>query len=186
MSKLEAEAREAATDVAAPGEPKLALIDFGMTAHLPQRLRDNIVRLLMGIAENHGEQAAETLIEMGEAVDSFDRKTYETEIAGIIAQHVDQSVGDMPAGAVLFRMIDAGYKKGLKLPAELTLDEEDRKQDLYGARAGRVAGGERAGDAELAQTRDGGVLDRGRAGGVYGPGDPDQRSEAERVGLSRD
>jgi len=121
LSKLEIEAREAATDVALPGEPKLALIDFGMTAHLPQRLRDNIVRLLMGIAENHGEQAAETLIEMGESVDSFDRKSYETEIAGIIAQHVDQSVGDMPAGAVLFRMIDTGYKKGLKLPAELTL-----------------------------------------------------------------
>ena len=121
LSQLEVEAREAASDVAAPDDPKLALIDFGMTAHLPQRMRDSIVRLLMGIAENHGEQAAETLIEIGEAVDSFDRKTYENEIAGIIAQHVDQSVGDMPAGAVLFRMIDTGYKKGLKLPAELTL-----------------------------------------------------------------
>ena len=121
LSQLEIEAREAATDVALPNDPKLALIDFGMTAHLPQRLRDNIVRLLMGIAENHGEQAAETLIEIGEAVDTFDRKTYESEIAGIIAQHSDQNVGDMPAGAVLFRMIDTGYKRGLKLPAELTL-----------------------------------------------------------------
>ena len=121
LSQMEVEAREAASDIAAPGDPKLALIDFGMTAHLPQRLRDNIVRLLMSIAENQGEQAAETLIEIGEAVDTFDRKVYEREIAGIIAQHVDQSVGDMPAGAVLFRMIDAGYKQGLKLPAELTL-----------------------------------------------------------------
>lgn len=59
LSQLEIEAREAATDVAAPDDPKLALIDFGMTAHLPQRMRDSIVRLLMGIAENHGERAAE-------------------------------------------------------------------------------------------------------------------------------
>ena len=121
LSQMELDAREAAVKAPAPDDPKIALIDFGMTAHLPQRLRDQMVRLLMGIAENHGEQAAETLIEIGEAVDSFDRKTYESEIAGIIAQHVDQDVGDMPAGAVLFRMIDTGYKHGLKLPAELTL-----------------------------------------------------------------
>jgi ubiquinone biosynthesis protein len=121
LAQLEAEAQEEAPAPASPGEARLALIDFGMTAHLPEALRDRIVRLLVSIADKRGEEAAEALIEMGETVEEFDRQAYTREVASLVAQHADRQVGDVAAGAVLFALINTGYEHGLKLPAELTL-----------------------------------------------------------------
>ncbi|CAN5328588.1 AarF/UbiB family protein [soil metagenome] len=121
LAQLEADAQEEAPAAAPRGDARLALIDFGMTAHLPEALRDRIVRLLVSIADKRGEEAAEALIEMGETIEDFDRQAYTREVASLIAQHADRQVGDVAAGAVLFALINTGYEHGLKLPAELTL-----------------------------------------------------------------
>jgi predicted unusual protein kinase regulating ubiquinone biosynthesis (AarF/ABC1/UbiB family) len=121
LVESENEARAAAVDVALPDEPKVGLIDFGMTAHLTGTARDHVVRLLLAMAENHGDAAAETLIEMGEVRDDFDRPGYVRDVSALIAQHADQTVEDTPAGVMLYEMITIAFRKGLKLPAELTL-----------------------------------------------------------------
>ncbi|HMG96847.1 MAG TPA: AarF/UbiB family protein [Gemmatimonadaceae bacterium] len=121
LVESENEARAAAVDVALPEDPKLALIDFGMTAHLTGTARDHVVRLLLAMAENNGDAAAQTLIEMGEIRDDFDRPGYVRDVSALIAQHADQTVEDTPAGVMLYEMITIAFRKGLKLPAELTL-----------------------------------------------------------------
>ena len=121
LVESENEARAAAVDVALPDDPKVGLIDFGMTAHLTGTARDNVVRLLLAMAENNGDAAAQTLIEMGEVRDDFDRPGYIRDVSALIAQHADQTVEDTPAGVMLYEMITIAFRKGLKLPAELTL-----------------------------------------------------------------
>ena len=121
LVESENEARAAAVDVALPDDPKVGLIDFGMTAHLTGTARDHVVRLLLAMAENNGNAASETLIEMGEVRDDFDRPGYIRDVSALIAQHADQTVEDTPAGLMLYEMITIAYRKGLKLPAELTL-----------------------------------------------------------------
>jgi predicted unusual protein kinase regulating ubiquinone biosynthesis (AarF/ABC1/UbiB family) len=121
LVESENEARAAAVDVALPDDPKVGLIDFGMTAHLTGTARDHVVRLLLAMAENNGNAAAETLIEMGEVREDFDRPGYIRDVSALIAQHADQTVEDTPAGVMLYEMITIAYRKGLKLPAELTL-----------------------------------------------------------------
>jgi predicted unusual protein kinase regulating ubiquinone biosynthesis (AarF/ABC1/UbiB family) len=121
LVESENEARAAAVDVALPDEPKVGLIDFGMTAHLTGTMRDHVVRLLLAMAENNGDAAAEALIEVGEAREDFDRPTYIREVSGLIAQHANQTVEDTPAGVMLYEMITIAFRTGLKLPAELTL-----------------------------------------------------------------
>jgi predicted unusual protein kinase regulating ubiquinone biosynthesis (AarF/ABC1/UbiB family) len=121
LVESENEARAAAVDVALPDDPKLALIDFGMTAHLTGTMRDHVVRLLLAMAENNGDAAAQALIEMGEHQDDFDRAGYVREVSALVAQHANQTVQDTPAGVILYEMITIAFKAGLKLPAELTL-----------------------------------------------------------------
>ncbi|HJP86530.1 MAG TPA: AarF/UbiB family protein [Gemmatimonadaceae bacterium] len=106
---------------AAPDDPKLALIDFGMTAHLTTKMRDHVVRLLIAMAENNGDGAAETLIEIGEPPEDFNREAYVRDVAELIAKHTNQTVEETPAGVVLYEMITIAFREGLKLPAELTL-----------------------------------------------------------------
>ena len=121
LIRSEAEAMREAVDVADPDDPKLAMIDFGMTAHLTETMRNAVIRLFLAMAENQGDAAAEVLIEIGEHTDSFDRTAYTREVAGVVAKHANETVGDTPAGLVLYQMISIGYAAGLKLPAELTL-----------------------------------------------------------------
>ncbi|HEX2722390.1 MAG TPA: AarF/UbiB family protein [Gemmatimonadaceae bacterium] len=121
LVKSEGEAMRAAVDLADPDDPKLAMIDFGMTAHLTESMRNSVIRLLLAMAENQGDAAAEVLIEIGEHGQSFDRAAYVRDVSALIAKHADESVGDTPAGLVLYEMISIGYREGLKLPAELTL-----------------------------------------------------------------
>jgi ubiquinone biosynthesis protein len=120
---VESENAAKAAAVAAPprDDPKLALIDFGMTAHLTGTMRDHVVRLLLAMAGNNGDAAAETLIEMGEAPDDFDRSAYTRDVSALVAKHTNQTVENTPAGVVLYEMITIAFREGLKLPAELTL-----------------------------------------------------------------
>lgn len=121
LIRSEADAMREATELADPGDPKLAMIDFGMTAHLTETMRNAVVRLLLAMAENNGDAAAQVLIEIGEHGQTFDRVAYVRDVAALIAKHADETVGDTPAGLVLYEMISIGYREGLKLPAELTL-----------------------------------------------------------------
>jgi predicted unusual protein kinase regulating ubiquinone biosynthesis (AarF/ABC1/UbiB family) len=121
LIRAEGEAMQEANDLADPTDPKLAMIDFGMTAHLTESMRNQVVRLLLAMANNQGDVAADVLIDIGEHPPTFDRAAYTREVAGLVAKHADETVGDTPAGLVLYETIGVAYREGLKLPAELTL-----------------------------------------------------------------
>jgi predicted unusual protein kinase regulating ubiquinone biosynthesis (AarF/ABC1/UbiB family) len=121
LVQSENEARAAALEPAPRNDPKLALIDFGMTAHLTATMRDHVIRLLMAMAENNGDAAAETLVETGQAPEDFDRRSYVSDVSALIAKHSNQTVEETPAGVVLYEIISIAFHYGLKLPAELTL-----------------------------------------------------------------
>ena len=122
LTQSENEAKAAAGAIApARDDPKLALIDFGMTAHLTGTMRDHVVRLLLAMAENNGDAAAQALIEMGEVPEEFNRTAYVRDVSALIAKHANQTVEETPAGVILYEIITIAFREGLKLPAELTL-----------------------------------------------------------------
>jgi predicted unusual protein kinase regulating ubiquinone biosynthesis (AarF/ABC1/UbiB family) len=92
-----------------------------MTARLSTRLREQIVRLLLDLADNRGDDAAETLIEIGHVLPGFDHTAYVSDIAGLVARNYDLAVGEVQAGKVLYEVIDISFQRGVRLPAELTL-----------------------------------------------------------------
>lgn len=121
LSRVEALAREEAAPLPADVDVRLAMIDFGMTARLSTAMRESMVRLLMDIADNRGDDVAATLVEIGDPLPELDRLAYSREIAALVARNYDLAVGEVEAGTVLFEMINASYRSGLRLPAELTL-----------------------------------------------------------------
>ena len=121
LIKMEQEAQEQAAPHPLDADVKLAIIDFGMTARLSDEIKDSVVRLLMDLADNRGDSAAETLIGMGEALETFNRSAYTREIAALVGRNYDLSIGEVQAGIVLYEVISISYQKGLRLPAELTL-----------------------------------------------------------------
>jgi ubiquinone biosynthesis protein len=121
IQRIEMHAQESAPLAAPTGDPKLALIDFGMTARLSTKMREQIVHLLMALADNRGDDAAEVLVEVGDPLSDFDRVAYTRDIAGLIARNYDLAIGEVEAGKVMYEVINISYQHGLRLPAELTL-----------------------------------------------------------------
>lgn len=121
LSLIEAQARKSAAELPPDLDVKLSLVDFGMTARLSGTLRDLCVRLLMDIADNRGDDAAETIIIMGDPLEEFDRPAFKRDVAQLVARNYDLSIGDVQMGRVLYEMINFAYSHGLRLPSELTL-----------------------------------------------------------------
>lgn len=121
LAVIEERAREEAAPVPPDIDVKLSLIDFGMTARLSSGLKDGVIRLLTAIADNRGDEAAATMVELGDPIADFDRQSYEREIAALIAKNYDLSIGEVQAGEVMYELINASYQHGLRMPAELTL-----------------------------------------------------------------
>lgn len=120
IQRIEQQAQDEAPHAPDTGV-KLAMIDFGMTARLSTKMREQIVHLLMALSDNRGDDAAETLIELGDPLPDFDRAAYSREIAGLIARNYDLSIGEVETGKVLYEVINLSYQHGLRMPAELTL-----------------------------------------------------------------
>ncbi len=121
LARIENEAQSAAAPEPADVDVRLAMIDFGMTARLSTTLREHVVRLLLDLADNRGDDAAEAMIEIGDELPGFDREGYVREIAALMARNHDLSVGELDTGKVLYELINISFQRGLKLPAELTL-----------------------------------------------------------------
>jgi predicted unusual protein kinase regulating ubiquinone biosynthesis (AarF/ABC1/UbiB family) len=121
LARIESDAQRIAAPQPSEIDVKLALIDFGMTARLSATLKEHVIRLLLDLADNRGDDAGETLIEIGTELSGFDREAYVREIAGLMARNYNLPVGELDAGKVLYDAIDISYQRGLRLPAELTL-----------------------------------------------------------------
>ena len=121
LSRLEHAAQRDAAPQPPDVDVKLALIDFGMTARLSTTLREQVVRLLLDLADNRGDDAADTLVEIGTELPGFDREAYVREIAGLMARNYNLTIAELDAGKVLYELINISYQRGLRLPAELTL-----------------------------------------------------------------
>ena len=121
LARIERQAQEDAAPQPAEIDVKLAMIDFGMTARLSTTLREHVVSLLMDIADNRGDDAANVLVEIGEQLPGFERNTYVSAVAALMARNYDLAIGEMQAGKVLYELINISYQNSLRLPAELTL-----------------------------------------------------------------
>jgi predicted unusual protein kinase regulating ubiquinone biosynthesis (AarF/ABC1/UbiB family) len=121
IQKMEQQAQKSAPHATDDIDVRLALIDFGMTARLSIKMRERIVLLLMALADNRGDDVAETVIELGDPLPDFDRTVYTREIAGLVARNYDLAIGEVEPGQVLYEIINISYQHGLRLPAELTL-----------------------------------------------------------------
>ena len=121
LARVENEAQREAAPQPPDVDVKLALIDFGMTARLSTTLREQVVRLLLDLADNRGDDAASAMVEIGDELPGFDRDAYTREIAALMARNYSLSIGELDTGKALYELINISFQRGLKLPAELTL-----------------------------------------------------------------
>jgi len=102
-------------------DDQIGLLDLGMVARLLPGLRDNVLRLLLSIAEGRGEEAAEVTIRMGEPKPRFDKADFTKRIAELVAENADASLTRLNAGKVVLEITKISADCWFRLPSEFTM-----------------------------------------------------------------
>jgi ubiquinone biosynthesis protein len=99
---------------------RLAVLDLGMVTSVPPRLQDKLVRLLVAIGDDNGEQAARVLAEMGQPLDQYDAISFRDDVTNLVAEAVAEGP-EMQAGRVLVELSRVSGARGLRPPPEMSL-----------------------------------------------------------------
>jgi ubiquinone biosynthesis protein len=102
-------------------EDQIVLLDFGMVARIGGELQDEIVRLLLGISENRGEEVAEVCIRIGNVQEGFDRKKFVQSVHEMVGVYHDADLGEANVGRIVFQVIGVAAANELQLPAEMAM-----------------------------------------------------------------
>jgi len=100
---------------------RVALLDLGMVARIGPTLQDQLVKLLLAIAEGQNERAADAAIRIGEPRSDFDESQFRRQIADVVAQQQQATVAQMQVGRVVMDVRRIAAECGIRVPPELTM-----------------------------------------------------------------
>ena len=100
---------------------RIALIDLGMVAHVAPGLQDRLLQLLLAVSDNRADDAAKTLLQLGQFDEDADRTGFERGVADIIAQHEQVTVRQPQVGRAVLMLLKAAADHGVRLPPELAM-----------------------------------------------------------------
>jgi len=99
---------------------RLAIFDLGMVSTVPPRLQDKLVRVMVAIGDDNGEQAARVLADMGQPLDDYDADAFRDDVTHLVADAVAEGP-DMQAGRVLVELSRISGVHGLRPPPEMAM-----------------------------------------------------------------
>jgi predicted unusual protein kinase regulating ubiquinone biosynthesis (AarF/ABC1/UbiB family) len=100
---------------------KIALIDLGMVAHLSRGLQDRLLQLLLAVADNRADDAAKTLLLLGERRENADQAAFTRGVTDIVAQHQQARLQRPQVGRAVLMLLRVAADSGIRLPAELAM-----------------------------------------------------------------
>jgi len=101
---------------------KIALLDLGMVAHLSRGLQDRMLQLLLAVAENRADDAAKTLLLLGERREDADQGAFARGVADIVTQHQEMQIQrPQQVGRAVLMLLRVAADSGIRLPPELAM-----------------------------------------------------------------
>lgn len=102
-------------------DSRVALIDLGMVATLPEHLQENLLELLIAISEGHGDEAAHYAMDIGEQTPDFDKREFFRAVNDLVMQYATATVGQIEMGRVVLEVTKICGDTGIRVPNELSM-----------------------------------------------------------------
>ncbi len=100
---------------------KIALMDLGMVAQFTQKMQEYLLRLLLGLSKNNGEEITNILLEMSEKTENSTEKKFRRHINTMINDSRNSTAQDMQTGKLLIQMNRSAAQNGIYLPVEVNI-----------------------------------------------------------------
>jgi ubiquinone biosynthesis protein len=100
---------------------RIALLDLGMVARLSGRMQEELLKLLLAVAEGDGDEAAERAEQIGQKQEGFETREFRRRIANLVGTYHHATVGQMQIGKIILEVSRVAGDSGMRLPSELTM-----------------------------------------------------------------
>jgi predicted unusual protein kinase regulating ubiquinone biosynthesis (AarF/ABC1/UbiB family) len=92
-----------------------------MVARISHELQDEIIKLLLAISSNRGQEVAEACVRMSEVQERFEPTKFVREISTIVASVHSAEASQVNTGQVIFNVLAIANNNELKAPSELAM-----------------------------------------------------------------
>jgi predicted unusual protein kinase regulating ubiquinone biosynthesis (AarF/ABC1/UbiB family) len=100
---------------------RIALLDLGMVGRILPRLQEDLLQLLLAIAEGQGDEAANIAIKIGNEKDDFDQNVFCRRIGELVVQQKSATVEQMQVGRLVLEVAQVSAESGIRVPSELSM-----------------------------------------------------------------
>ncbi len=100
---------------------RLAILDLGMIARISPMLQEDLLQLVLAIAEGRSDDAVEFAIKNGEKLDGFDEKELRRRIAELVGRERNSSLKKHHVGTSMMEIHRIAEDCGIRLPPEMAL-----------------------------------------------------------------
>lgn len=100
---------------------RIALLDLGMTARIDGALQEQLLKLLLAIAEGQSDRAADLAIRIGDPKEDFDELQFRRRLAEMVAEQQDATVRQRQVGREVMQIKLIAADTGIRVPAQLTM-----------------------------------------------------------------
>lgn len=100
---------------------KIALIDLGMVAKFSRKMQEYLLRLLLALSKNDGEEIADILLDMSERPRGASEKEFRRQISIMVEDSRNTTAQDMQTGKLLIQMNRSAAKNGIHLPVDVNI-----------------------------------------------------------------
>ena len=100
---------------------RIALLDLGMTATLGAGLRQQLLKLLLAVANGEPDDAVEILVALSEPEEDADVAGFGRDVQDLVARAEGQSSADIAVGAVVLELVRMAGEHRISPPSELAM-----------------------------------------------------------------
>jgi ubiquinone biosynthesis protein len=100
---------------------RIALIDLGMVGHIMPTLQEQLLQLLLAIADGRGDDAAQVAIKVGDRKENFDETEFTRRISDIVVKQQGATVDQLQVGRLVLEVTQVAAENNIRVPQELTL-----------------------------------------------------------------
>jgi len=102
-------------------DSRVALLDLGMVGHLSPSLQDKLLKLVLAVAEGHGEEAADAAIALGEKREELDEMGFKRDVVELVGQYQGAVLAEIQIGKIILDLNRSSGAHGIKAAVELTM-----------------------------------------------------------------
>lgn len=101
-------------------EGKLALLDLGMVARFDGTMRENILRLMVALGQNDGEELTHVLLKISSFdEDKADKVRFKKNILRKLEENREKNAGELQNGRTIMEINKIAARHGIRMPVEL-------------------------------------------------------------------